>query len=113
MEEDFGFGGNGQTGEPVVNTEEKTNLETGNIEIEGKTNLDGNKDGQETSNGNKAGASTETSPTGGQEESTLATGDVIELDGVTYTVNQNGDLVNEKGEVFKTKSEVEEAVSAV
>lgn len=107
MDEDFGFGGNGQTGEPVVNTEEKTNLETGEVGIEGKTNLDGNKDGQEPSNENKAGNGTETPPTGGQEESTLSVGDAIELDGVTYTVNQNGDLVNEKGEVFKTKSEVE------
>ena len=33
-------------------------------------------------------------------------GDSIELDGVTYTVNEAGDLVDEKGEVFKTKAEL-------
>lgn len=107
MNEDFGFGGGTEVVETTTNTEEKTNLETGNVEVDGKTNIDGNG-GSETSptdtNGNAKG---ETPSTGGQEESTLSTGDSIELDGVTYTVNENGDLVDEKGEVFKAKSEVE------
>lgn len=107
MDEDFGFGGGTEVGGTTTTQEEKTNLETGEVGIEGKTNIDGNG-GSETkpaeTNGNAKG---ETSPTGGQEESTLSAGDSIELDGVTYTVNENGDLVDEKGEVFKAKSEVE------
>lgn len=107
MNEDFGFGGGTEVGETTITQEEKTNLDTGNVGIEGKTNIDDNNGGEtkntETGNGDK----TETSPTGGQEESTLSAGDSIELDGVTYTVNENGDLVDEKGEVFKAKSEVE------
>ena len=107
MDEDFGFGGGTEVGGTTTPQEEKTNLETGEVGIEGKTNIDGNNGGETKpaeTNGNTKG---ETSPTGGQEESTLSAGDSIELDGVTYTVNENGDLVDEKGEVFKAKSEVE------
>ena len=107
MDEDFGFGGGTEVGGTTTTQEEKTNLETGEVGIEGKTNIDGNNGGETKpaeTNGNAKG---ETSPTGGQEESTLSAGDSIELDGVTYTVNENGDLVDEKGEVFKVKSEVE------
>ena len=107
MDEDFGFGGGTEVGGTTTPQEEKTNLETGEVGIEGKTNIDGNNGGETKpaeTNGNAKG---ETSPTGGQEESTLSAGDSIELDGVTYTVNENGDLVDEKGEVFKAKSEVE------
>lgn len=107
MNEDFGFGGGTEVGGTTTPQEEKTNLETGEVGIEGKTNIDGNNGGETKpaeTNGNTKG---ETSPTGGQEESTLSAGDSIELDGVTYTVNENGDLVDEKGEVFKAKSEVE------
>ena len=107
MDEDFGFGGGTEVGGTTTTQEEKTNLETGEVGIEGKTNIDGNNGGETKpaeTNGNAKG---ETPPTGGQEESTLSAGDSIELDGVTYTVNENGDLVDEKGEVFKAKSEVE------
>lgn len=106
MDEDFGFGGGGNVVETTPPIEEKTNLETGKVEVDGTTNLD--------ENGGNAG-STETkvdengkgsSSTGGQEESTLEPGDSIELDGVTYTINKAGDLVDEKGEVFKTKAEL-------
>lgn len=106
MNEDFGFGGGTEVGETTPPQEEKTNLETGEVGIDGKTNIDGNGGSETNTAETKGGDNTETSSTGGQEESTLNEGDSIELDGVIYTVNQNGDLVNEKGEVFKTKAEV-------
>ena len=106
MNEDFGFGGTGQTVETVVDTEDKTNLETGEVGQEGKTNLDNNQTGEETIVEDKTGSNKGSSSTGGQEESVLSEGDSIELDGVTYTVNEAGDLVDEKGEVFKTKAEL-------
>ena len=107
MDEDFGFGGGTEVGGTTTTQEEKTNLETGEVGIEGKTNIDGNNGGETKSAETNGNAKGETPPTGGQEESTLSAGDSIELDGVTYTVNENGDLVDEKGEVFKAKSEVE------
>lgn len=107
MDEDFGFGGGTEVGGTTTTHEEKTDLDTGNVGIEGKTNIDNNNEGETKNTETGDSSKTETSPTGGQEESTLSVGDSIELDGVTYTVNENGDLVDEKGEVFKAKSEVE------
>lgn len=106
MNEDFGFGGGSEVGETTPLQEEKTNLETGEVGIDGKTNIDNNGGSETKTTETKAGDNTDSSSTGGQEESELNEGDSIELDGVTYTVNQNGDLVNEKGEAFKTKDEV-------
>lgn len=108
MAEDFGFGGGGNVVETTPLVEETTNLETGEVGIEGKTNLDANKTGQEVIETNKAGEKTNASSTGGQEESNLNVGDSVEVDGVNYTVNEDGALVDEKGEVFKTKEEVAE-----
>ena len=42
------------------------------------------------------------------EEQTLEVGQVIEFDGDQYTVAENGDLVNDKGEVFKAKADIAE-----
>lgn len=108
MAEDFGFGGGGNVVETTSLVEETTNLETGEVGIEGKANLDANKTGQEVIETNKAGEKTNTPSTGGQEESNLNVGDSVEVDGVNYTVNEDGALVDEKGEVFKTKEEVAE-----
>ena len=107
MDEDFGFGGGTEVGGTTTTQEEKTDLDTGNVGVEGKTNIDDNNGGETKNTETGDGSKTETSPTGGQEESTLSVGDSIELDGATYTVNENGDLVDEKGEVFKAKSELE------
>lgn len=107
MDEDFGFGGGAEVGGTTTTQEEKTDLDTGNVGVEGKTNIDDNNGGETTTGEKGNDAKQETSSTGGQEESTLSVGDSIELDGATYTVNDNGDLVDEKGEVFKVKSELE------
>lgn len=104
--EDFGFGGGNNVVETTPPIEEKTNLETGEVGIEGKTNLDNNQGGSGNNDNNKGSEKSSTSSTGEQEESNLNVGDSVEIDGVTYTVNNDGALVDEKGEVFKTKDEV-------
>ena len=104
--EDFGFGGESNVVETTTPIEEKTDLDTGKVGIDGKTNLDDNKSGYDVNNNNEAGDKVDTSPTGGQEESNLNVGDSVEVDGITYTVNEDGALVDEKGEIFKTKEEV-------
>ena len=106
MDDDFGFGGNVTTHSTTTTTEETTNLETGEVGIEGKTNLDNNGNTEVIEEKDTDTNKTETSSTGEVEESPLSEGDSIELDGVTYTVDAAGNLVNEKGEVFKTKDEV-------
>ena len=104
--EDFGFGGVNDVVETTPPIEEKTNLETGEVEIEGKTNLDNNQGGSGNNDNNKGSEKTGTPSTEGQEESNLNVGDSVEIDGIAYTVNNDGALVDEKGEVFKTKDEV-------
>lgn len=104
--EDFGFGGESSASESTPPVEEKTNLETGEVEVDGKTNLDAGGEGGETKATEKSSEDKGSSSTGGQEESNLATGDTVEIDGVSYTVNEDGALVDEKGEVFKTKEEL-------
>lgn len=106
MDDDFGFGGNVTTTSTTTTAEETTNLETGEVGIEGKTNLDNNGNTEVIEEKDTDANKTETSSTGEVEESPLSEGDSIELDGVTYTVDVTGNLVNEKGEVFKTKEEV-------
>lgn len=102
MGEDFGFGGNEQVVDTTANHEEKTDLDTGIVGQEGKTNIDNNQEPAKTTEKTE----TETSSTGGQEETGLSVGDSVEIEGVNYTVNEAGDLVDEKGEVFKTKAEL-------
>lgn len=104
--EDFGFGGESGASETTPPIEEKTNLETGEVEVDGKTNLDKGGEGEESKATGKDGGEKGSSSTGGQEQSNVAAGDTVEIDGVSYTVNEDGALVDEKGEVFKTKEEL-------
>lgn len=105
--EDFGFGGETNVVETTPPIEEKTNLETGEVEIDGKTNLDAEEKGGENKTTEKSGVEKGSPSTGGQEESEISAGDTVEIDGINYTVNEDGALVDEKGEVFKTKEELE------
>lgn len=105
--EDFGFGGETNVVETTPPIEEKTNLETGEVEIDGKTNLDAEEKGGENKTTEKSGGEKGSSSTGGKEESEISAGDTVEIDAVNYTVNEDGALVDEKGEVFKTKEELE------
>lgn len=43
----------------------------------------------------------------------LVTGDQVEVDGVTYTVSEKGDLIDEKGNVFKEAKDVAEWLKSV
>lgn len=58
---------------------------------------------------NQKGESKDDNPSTGE----LNVGDQIEVDGVTYTVAKNGDIVNEKGEVFKESKDVADWLKSV
>lgn len=91
--------------------EEFTHLNGGNQEDITSKNGDNNNDGgqgnQPDNNGNGDG---QQSQDGGQNSSTgeLAAGDTLEFEGVTYTVDKDGNLVDDKGTVFKQANEVSE-----
>ena len=90
--------------------------ETGNATQEETTALDGNKEvvdindktgeGTTTDEGNKTNEET-------TEESELTAGTNIEFDGNTYTVAENGDLVDAEGKVFKQAAEVKDWMASL
>ena len=88
---------------PDTNQEDTTHLNGNNIEdVTSKDNSI-----QENNNGNQVDDNNNTS-TG-----ELSEGDELEIDGVTYKVASNGDLVDDKGSVFKTASEVKDWLKSV
>ena len=105
--EDFGFGGESGASETTPPMEEKTNLETGEVGIDGTTNLDAGETGGEGKAAEKNGGEKGSSSTGGQEESSLTAGDSVEIDGVNYTVNEDGALVDEKVKSLKLKKNLQ------
>ena len=93
---------NNSSGENVNNPtqEDVTHLNGG--ETDDVTGKDGNANKQATNN-------EDNNPSTGE----LAIGDSIEVDGVVYTVAENGNLVNDKGEVFKEAKDVAEWLKSV
>lgn len=111
---DFGFGGetstdvtppaDGGTGNnPIPPTEEKTDISTGNVETpSGATDLvnaDANKEKEEPKNEDKDKGSEIT-------QTEYAPGTKFELDDKTYTVDENGNVVDDKGAIFKEAEDV-------
>lgn len=100
-------GNNGNTdNNPDVSTnkEDVTNLGGDDVDdITGKDSEDPNPD----NTGNKD--NNDDNPSTGE----LNVGDQLEVDGITYTVSQNGDLVDDKGNVFKEAKDVADWLKSV
>lgn len=111
---DFGFGGetstdvtppaDGGTGNNLIPpTEEKTDISTGNVETpSGATDLgnnDANKEEEEPKNEDKNKGSETT-------QTEYAPGTKFELDDKTYTVDENGNVIDDKGAIFKEAKDV-------
>lgn len=69
-------------------------------------NKDGNNNGDNNGNNNN-------SNDGNSSTGELNAGDQIEVDGVTYTVSENGDVVDAEGNVFKAAADVAEWLKTV
>ena len=88
----------------------------GNADITGKDNQgqgsESNGDGQGNQGGEGEGNGARDGQGGQQDKSSstgeLATGDNVEFEGETYTVAENGDLVDKDGKVFKEAKDVKE-----
>ena len=100
-------GNNGNTdNNPDVptNKEDVTNLGGDDVDdITGKDSGEPNPDNTGSKDNNND------SPSTGE----LNVGDQLEVDGVTYTVAQNGDLVDDKGNVFKEAKDVTDWLKSV
>ena len=100
-------GNNGNTdNNPDVptNKEDVTNLGGDDVDdITGKDSEEPNPDNTENKDNN------DDNPSMGE----LNVGDQLEVDGITYTVAQNGDLVDDKGNVFKEAKDVADWLKSV
>ena len=100
-------GNNGNTNNnPDVSTnkEDVTNLGGNDVDdITGKDSGELNSDNTGSKDNNDDNSST----------GDLNVGDQLEVDGITYTVAQNGDLVDDKGNVFKEAKDVADWLKSV
>ena len=87
-----------------TNKEDVTNLGGNDVDdITGKDSGEPNPDNTGSENNN------DDNPSTGE----LNVGDQLEVDGITYTVAQNGDLVDDKGNVFKEAKDVADWLKSV
>ena len=97
-------GNTGNNSDVSTNKEDVTNL--GGNDVDDITNKDSgelNSDNTENKDNNDDNSST----------GELNVGDQLEVDGITYTVAQNGDLVDDKGNVFKEAKDVADWLKSV
>ena len=97
-------GNNGNNSDVSTNKEDVTNL--GGNDVDDITNKDsGELDSDNTENKDNNDNNSSTGE--------LNVGDQLEVDGITYTVAQNGDLVDDKGNVFKEAKDVADWLKSV
>ena len=116
-----GGSGNGANGGQQGNGDTTDLNGGGNTDITGKDNQgqgsDGNGDGQGNQGGEGEGNGAGDGQGSQQDKSSstgeLAAGDNVEFEGETYTVAENGDLVDKDGKVFKEAKDVKEWIESL
>lgn len=114
---DIDFEGVGQNGNTPPTEKDKDANGTGGVNQEDTTNLNGGNAEDVTG---KDGSATkqQTPPTSSEHDETSSTGelsegDTIEFDGVVYTVDSKGNLIDDKGAVFKEADKVADWLKSV
>lgn len=90
------------------NKDDVTHLNGGDVDDITNGSTDDNKDKPDDKDGSNVDNNNDNSSTG-----ELNTGDQLEVDGVVYTVAENGDLIDDKGNVFKEAKDVAEWLKSV
>lgn len=116
-----GGSGNGANGGQQGNGEATDLNGGGTADITGKDNQgkgsEGNGDGQGNQGGEGEGNGAGDGQGGQQDNSSsmgeLVAGDNVEFEGETYTVAENGDLVDKDGKVFKEAKDVKEWIESL
>ena len=116
-----GGSGNGANGGQQGNGDTTDLNGGGNADITGKDNQgqgsEGNGDGQGNQGGEGEGNGAGDGQGGQQDNSSstgeLVAGDNVEFEGETYTVAENGDLVDKDGKVFKEAKDVKEWIESL
>lgn len=90
------------------NKDDVTHLNGGDVDDITNGSTDDNKDKPDNKDGSNVDNNNDNSSTG-----ELNTGDQLEVDGVVYTVAENGDIIDDKGNVFKEAKDVAEWLKSV
>lgn len=104
--EDFGFRGGTDDINNNPNLEDKTDLDTGKVGNGVGENIDGGDDPNNNEPPTNPDTTGGTDGNGTEETNEYEAGTVIEIDGSNYTIDEQGNLVDEKGAIFKAKEEV-------
>lgn len=116
MAMDFGFnkGGSGSDTTPVsdASAEDKTNIATGATENDGVEDIN-NPDNPDNVDNNKSTDNTDVNNddnkgSDSDKSSPYEPGTTLDVDGITYTINENNEVVDAEGNVFKKSDEVED-----
>lgn len=114
---DIDFEGVGQNGNTPPTEKDKDANSTGGVNQEDTTNLNGGnaedvtgKDGSATQ---QQTPSTQSEPNETSSTGELSEGDTIEFDGVVYTVDSKGNLIDDKGAIFKEADKVADWLKSV
>ena len=109
---DIDFEGTAQTGN---SSNQQNNDEQNNHSQEEITNLNGNDNDDVTGRDNSGTKPDENNQDNDNNSSTgeLSEGDTIEADGVIYTVDSNGNLVDPNGTIFKESKDVADWLKSV
>ena len=108
-------GGNGNAG----NGGQQGNGDTtdlnggGTADITNKDNTNGGSDGNGDGNGNQDGNGDGNGDANNSSTGELSAGDNVEFEGETYTVAENGDLVDKDGKVFKEAKDVKDWIASL
>lgn len=110
-----GNGNEGNGGQSNGNQEDVTNLNGGgSADITGQDGNNGGDGGNGDQGGNKGGEGNNGGEGDGSSSTgELSEGDTIEFDGTTYTVDASGNLVDDKGNVFKEAKDVADWLKSV
>lgn len=116
-----GANGNGANGNQQGNGETTDLNGGGNADITGKDNQgqgsgdngDGNGNQRGTGEGDGAGDGQDGQQDNNSSTGELTAGDNVEFDGETYTVAENGDLVDKDGKVFKEAKDVKDWIASL
>lgn len=106
---------NGGSGEGTQAAQQQTSQQATQSQGEGGANQQGQQSQQQqvqNQDGNGQQGEQQTDSSTGDAAVELHEGDNVEIDGATYTINNNGDAVGEDGQVFRTRAELAELIAS-
>ena len=110
--DDFGFGGNNASQDDdttkLEHKEDVTDLNPDGNDPNGTADLNNNDSEPKDTNDDKGSDN----PDNKDADNTLEAGTTIEADGKTYTVDTNGNLLNEDGTIFKEAKDVNDWIKS-